>query len=116
MCYNWPGNIRQLENYIENIVNLEGRLSFDFIGDDKGSNSNLNNKNNLIVKSAPEINLDYSENKDVHEKINFNLGDIQSQIIKDAIGYCNHNVSKTAKKFGISRNTLHQKMKKYSIK
>ncbi len=26
--YNWPGNIRELENFIENIVNLKGDSSF----------------------------------------------------------------------------------------
>ncbi len=26
--YNWPGNIRELENFIENIVNLRGDSSF----------------------------------------------------------------------------------------
>lgn len=28
--YNWPGNVREMENCIENIVNLDGNTSFNF--------------------------------------------------------------------------------------
>jgi transcriptional regulator with PAS, ATPase and Fis domain len=28
--YQWPGNIRELENFIEQLVNLDGKFSFDY--------------------------------------------------------------------------------------
>ena len=29
LTYNWPGNIREIENFVENIVNLDGNTTFD---------------------------------------------------------------------------------------
>ncbi len=42
--YNWPGNIRELENFIENIVNLRGDSSFMLEEDFK----NIEDKHNFM--------------------------------------------------------------------
>lgn len=106
LSYNWPGNIRQLENYIENIVNLDGHLSFDLYEDCDEKKEEIVNKEIIGIR--------YYESFEV-QKDNFNLEGLENKTIKEAIKSYNHNMSKVAKALGISRNTLYLKIKKYKI-
>lgn len=107
LAYNWPGNIRQLENYIENIVNLDGNLSFDLWEEDSDEKAE-----EIINKDF--IETSYCEIQKV-KKDDFNLEGLESETIKEAIKSYAHNMSKVAKSLGISRNTLYLKIKKYKI-
>lgn len=101
----WQGNIRQLENCVENIVNLNGELSPDFLDDSEDVNRKIvndNYKNNIRVlknRNEEKLNLDF----------------IEKEAIINAIKYNQYNISKTAKTLGVSRNTLYLKIKKYDI-
>ena len=101
--YSWPGNIRQLENVIENIVNLDGNMSFvlkEEKTENKGDISRLENKIQVAEEESDEIyNLEYIEKR---------------HIIKALRKYKN-NICKTSDSLGISRNTLYSKIKKYQI-
>ncbi|AYE33659.1 sigma-54-dependent Fis family transcriptional regulator [Clostridium septicum] len=108
LSYNWPGNIRQLENYIENIVNLDGNLSFDLWED----NDERKEKTEEIIYHKEIVNE--KSNKDIEKSLN--LSTLEKDTIEKAIKIYNHNMTKIAKVLGISRNTLYLKAKKYDIK
>lgn len=99
---NWQGNIRQLENCIENIVNLNGELSPDFLDEFEDIDKEITNENNSIVSK-------YQKHR------NLNLDVIEKEAIINAINYNKYNISRTAKDLGVSRNTLYLKLKKYNI-
>ena len=102
LSYEWKGNIRQLENCIENIVNLNGELSPDFLDEFEDINKEIVKKNNII------------DSKDVSNK-NLNLDFIEREAIINAIKYNEYNITRTAKALGVSRNTLYLKIKKYNL-
>ncbi|EJO5347342.1 sigma 54-interacting transcriptional regulator [Clostridium botulinum] len=99
--YNWPGNIRELENFIENIVNLKGESSFILEEDFE----NIEHKPNFHENN---IGLLYSN------KIR-TLEEIEKEAIINTLNEYNKNMSQSAKALGITRATLYSKLKKYNI-
>ena len=103
--HTWPGNIRELENTIENIVNLNGKLSLDIFKEDKEVDKEVEF---CLKEKCPKY-------KNFKLEKEFNLATIEEKTIIRALNFNNQNISKTAKALGISRNTLYLKMKKYKI-
>jgi PAS domain S-box-containing protein len=87
----WPGNIRELENVIEQIVNTE-TLQMDF------TNQAVNEIDN-VKNNDWNLSLDYVEKQHI------------SSVLKNTGG----NISIAAKILGIGRNTLYRKMDFYKI-
>lgn len=88
--YHWPGNIRELENVIERMINTQ----------------NIHLHEN-INKTASFHSMDIDECLDLEqaEKVY-----IQKILIK-----CEGNITLAAKKLRIGRNTLYRKIEKYDI-
>jgi len=90
--HNWFGNIRELQHTIEKAVILaEGSIL---------TPADIVFYTNSPVREEPEI---------------FNLVENERRIISLALSRCSGNVSLTAKKLGINRSTLYDKMKKYGL-
>ncbi len=92
MSYSWPGNIRELENVVELIINTDS-LPESYFCDESNKNEILNCFDNEIFK------LEHAEKKH----------------IKKVLEKFNGNITQTAKALGIRRNTLYSKIKKYLI-
>ncbi len=103
--YEWPGNIRELENFVEKAVNLNGKLRFDEHISDMSIHAQPIVIQHEIAEDTPRI----AKNRVV------TLEDLEKQAIAEAIQLCEKNMSKVAKSLGISRNTLYLKVKKYDI-
>ena len=92
--YDWPGNVREMENYIERAV----VLARDGVLTERHFPEKLHPKDNQMCDS----NLNYLALKE------------KESIIK-ILEMNNGNISKAAKNLGISRNTLYAKLKGYGI-
>lgn len=93
--YNWPGNIRELENVIERAYNfVEG--------------------NEIVLENLPENIINYMYTS--HGPLNNKMNNYEKEIILKTLKECNGNKSKTAKMLGVNRANLYQKLKKYNIK
>ncbi|MBI9055451.1 MAG: sigma-54-dependent Fis family transcriptional regulator [Bacteroidales bacterium] len=88
--YNWPGNIRELKHSIERAVIL--------------SETNLIGINDFVIKSSNTI-----------QKSNLTLDELEKQYILNTLDKNNGNITNTSEILGISRYTLHRKIKKYEI-
>ena len=95
--YSWPGNIRELENIIENIVNLDGHMSFPLKIDREKRNYNF--EDGALEFDSDEITLE----------------DIEKKHIVKVLRKYKNNIYKSSKALGVSRNTLYNKIKKYQI-
>ncbi len=91
--YDWPGNIRELENLIELIINTEN-LPLDF----------LDKKDSLI-----------RDNKQIENKQNLSLEELERIHIEKILDKYSGNISKSAEVLDISRNTLYRKINNYKI-
>lgn len=107
--YKWPGNVREIENVIENLVNLNGNLSINFNIEKDTKKSNVTNKEKDVLDKIS------NDNKDIFKEEELNLEFVEKQTIIKSLKYTNNNLTKASKLLGISRNTLYLKLKKYKI-
>ena len=109
LSYNWPGNIRELENVIELMFNMSGNshvLSKDFLPESVVNTNNL--KDNKCIQTIIK--------KDDEELIDFELLE-KEYIIKALRKYGDSTEGKKniANKMGIGLTTLYRKMKRFEI-
>jgi transcriptional regulator of acetoin/glycerol metabolism len=94
--HSWPGNIRELENAIEQAIiqsRCDGVLTsgpLDFFGVERGA-----------------LPLERMEAK--------NLSGMESETILQVLAHCRGNKKRASLELGIGRNTLYRKMKKYNL-
>lgn len=109
--YEWPGNVRELRHIIEHAINMtDGSIiSLDDLPDyiNAGNIKSYSLKNNItdIQFVAGAYTGTLNEQVDEFEK----------KVIISGLKKHDCNVSKTAKKLGISRQTLYYKMDKLNI-
>lgn len=102
MAYPWPGNIRQLENAIQSMMAV---CSSDILGvadlpDEVRGTTGTAEMRPGGLKPSTQATVDQ----------------IEKNRILDELAAQNWNVTRTARSLGISRATLQNKMKKYSLR
>ncbi|MBP7494790.1 MAG: sigma-54-dependent Fis family transcriptional regulator [Spirochaetales bacterium] len=103
-AYPWPGNIRELKNFIEriNIMSDEECISLETVKYYLGE-ENLKKKDDTLGKFST-----YPLNKAKEE--------FEKLYIEKKLEEFNHNISKTAEMIGIYPSNLHSKIKRYGIR
>lgn len=104
--YEWPGNIRELENLIELIVNTES-LPENFMKSMPDNHIKANSEFPLKQQAITE--------SEIAEEI-LNLELMEKMHILKALNRYDGNISLCAKTLGIGRNTLYRKIEYYGIK
>jgi DNA-binding NtrC family response regulator len=97
--YNWPGNIRELENVLERMILM--------------SETDTISLNQLPIEIRGTGSI--IETSTLREKIDIISHVTEKQMIIDALSKTNQNRTKAAKLLGISRRTLQNKIKEYGL-
>jgi len=101
--YDWHGNVRELENFVELIINTES-MSIPFAW----------NNYSLSEQNLTESNFK-EDNYDVGNQEGMTLECVEMKQIIKVLKMCSGNITSAAKILGIGRNTLYRKIEKYKI-
>ncbi len=112
--YNWPGNIRELENSIERAMNIcmectiqIEHLSEELIEEDTANNFDIFSNRKMEILNRVEGSKNISRIRTLQE--------IERQAIIDALKIMEGNITKAAEALNVSRNTLYNKIEKYKL-
>lgn len=115
-AYDWPGNIRELQNVVERILLIaeNGRITVDYlpreiVNEAVGHSRERWEWNSNSVAGLPGA----SSSRDTRKLYAIEM---EKEKIIRALDIHGGNVSKASVELGMSRNTLYRKMKNYSIK
>lgn len=113
MSYNWPGNVRELENTIEgsmNMVSDERYIEIEHLPLYIAEQFDRTNSNNdAVIKPKNDIPYENVNSLDIF------LENLEKKIVLKTYNDTGGNITKTAQKLKIKRQTLQYKLKKYGI-
>src|SRR3990167_1840738 len=95
--YNWPGNVRQLENEIRKVFALSGEKIM------------MEDLSPEILKAQMPI---YKPKKEREGNLSQTMAQIESDLIMRALREADGNKTEAAKALGINRSTLYEKLQK----
>ena len=98
--YNWPGNVRELENAMERAVIL---CQGTYVSERELP---------ISVREAVQSNLSSNEKNNAEAKV-MPLEEVERQTILSTLRAVDDNKSEAARRLGITRATLHNKLRRY---
>ena len=118
--YDWPGNVRQLRNVIEKMVVLSGggKLTLEDVPLEIVGSAALGARSGATAVQPPAIPTVPLTTPDapLPAPAPSSLADVEKSQILAALAAAKNNKSKAAIALGISRRTLHRKLKDWGVK
>jgi DNA-binding NtrC family response regulator len=105
--YAWPGNIRELENLVERMILMARGDTIVF--------ADLPSELKTTIESD-STGLSGIRQKPFKDIMKNHMEDIEKQMIISVLEECGNNVTRAAKKLGLSRKGLQLKMMKYKLR
>jgi two-component system response regulator HydG len=102
--YNWPGNVRELENAVERAIIL---VTGEHITEKQLPLAVVQEFNEKEPSPLPIVALNDGTKS---------LGEVEKEAIIATLAATNDNKSEAARRLGITRKTLHNKLKNYGLK
>jgi two-component system response regulator HydG len=98
LAHPWPGNVRELENTLERLAALSPAGEWD---------------ESLLPESPAPATVEgnQDDNQDLRQRVEA----YERGLIVECLKLCGQNRSESARRLGISRVTLHDKLKKYGL-
>jgi two-component system response regulator HydG len=122
VAYNWPGNVRQLENVVENMVvfSQSPRLT---IADLPADITGVVNPNAMVTvttvdsssKALAQI-VPANQTNAITSFAGMNLAELEKKAIEETLAQVHGNREMAAKILGIGERTLYRKIKEYGLK
>lgn len=109
--YEWPGNVRELSNLVERLCVLStGKaLTLQDLPEHFFRQMSRRNDKNLTILTAAQLV------QEKHFDLKEHLSQLELDLITQALNDCAGVVARAAKRLGLRRTTLVEKMKKYGI-
>lgn len=104
--FSWPGNVRQLENYMERAAALcdESTIKPEDLGD-----SIYNTTSNKQISDIEDHSSSFGK------LAGHTLVEIESEAIRQTLEHCKGNKAESARRLGITEKTIYNKIKKLNI-
>ena len=106
--YNWPGNVRQLQNVIRNIVVLHNEPVVNLTH----LPAPLNSLSNKVIANVVQQTDNVIKITDVNDNTSAGikpLADVERECIENAINFCEGNIPKAAALLDVSPSTIYRK-------
>jgi two-component system, NtrC family, response regulator AtoC len=120
--YSWPGNIRELENLVERMVLFASgeqigvdELPDSFTSEEPDADESGEGEADGGLPRAIRLPLD-SLGLDLKEAVKAGSRRIEEALIREALAQTDSNVTRSARKLGISRRSLQSKMKELGLR
>jgi transcriptional regulator with PAS, ATPase and Fis domain len=110
MEYDWPGNVREFNNFVERLLLLQNESSFEEVFEDFKAEQGGSFEKSIVENPNLEnpINV-YPEDSIVVKR--GNLKEMEDQILRAVYQECNGNTTHLAQKLNISRTTVWKRLK-----
>lgn len=114
----WKGNIRELAGVVKVVLQTTPSEIVEVQDFNKVIQTVIYSKSEVLIPKVIEtksINITEITNIDTNTTLKEDLALVDKKKIESTLAKCKGNVSKTAANLGVSRETLHNKIRKYDI-